>query len=96
MPSPCITILGAGRMGQGLALALSGRDVSLVARTAHPVAPPLRLHRGARSEAVRRGDALGPWLAPLAANFALLLVLGLTLPAPLVAALEQVLKVLGL
>ena len=45
---------------------------------------------------LRRGDALGPWLAPLAANFALLLVLGLTLPAPLVAALEQVLKVLGL
>jgi hydrogenase-4 component F len=45
---------------------------------------------------LRRGDALRPWLAPLAANFALLLVLGLTLPAPLVAALEQVLKVLGL
>ena len=29
------------------------------------------------------------------ANFALLLVLGLTLPSPFVAALEQVLKVLG-
>jgi hydrogenase-4 component F len=43
-----------------------------------------------------RGDALRPWLAPLAANFALLLVLGLTLPTPFVIALEQALKVLGL
>jgi hypothetical protein len=43
-----------------------------------------------------RGDALRPWLAPLAANFALLLVLGLTLPAPFVIALEQALKVLGI
>ena len=42
-----------------------------------------------------RGDALRGWLAPLAANFALLLMLGLTLPVPLVAALEQVLKILG-
>jgi hydrogenase-4 component F len=41
------------------------------------------------------GDALRLWLAPLAANFALLLVLGLTLPQPFVLALEQVLKVLG-
>ena len=42
-----------------------------------------------------RGDALRAWLAPLAANFALLLVLGLTLPSPFVVALQQVLKVLG-
>jgi len=42
-----------------------------------------------------RGDALRLWLAPLAANFALLLVLGLTLPSSLVVALEQVLKILG-
>jgi hydrogenase-4 component F len=42
-----------------------------------------------------RGDVLRPWLAPIAANFALLLVLGLTLPSPLVVALEQVLKILG-
>jgi hydrogenase-4 component F len=42
-----------------------------------------------------RGDALRMWLLPLAANFALLLVLGLTLPSPFVAALQQVLKVLG-
>ena len=43
-----------------------------------------------------RGDAMRVWLAPIAANFALLLVLGLTLPSPFVAALGQVLKVLGL
>ncbi|MDO8700216.1 MAG: hydrogenase 4 subunit F [Deltaproteobacteria bacterium] len=42
-----------------------------------------------------RGDTLRVWLVPLAANFALLLVLGLTLPSPFVAALEQALKVLG-
>jgi hydrogenase-4 component F len=42
-----------------------------------------------------RGDALRLWLAPLGANFSLLLFLGLTLPSPFVAALEQVLKVLG-
>jgi hypothetical protein len=35
------------------------------------------------------------WLAPLAVNFALLLLLGLTLPAPFEAALKQVLQVLG-
>lgn len=42
-----------------------------------------------------RGDPMRVWLAPIAANFALLLVLGLTLPSPFVAALGQVLKVLG-
>lgn len=42
-----------------------------------------------------RGDTLRLWLVPLAANFALLLVLGLTLPPPFVIALQQVLKVLG-
>ena len=41
------------------------------------------------------GDALRLWLAPLAVNFALLLMLGLTLPSPFVLALQQVLKVLG-
>jgi hydrogenase-4 component F len=41
------------------------------------------------------GDALRLWLVPLAANFALLLMLGLTLPAPLVAALKQMLQILG-
>ena len=43
-----------------------------------------------------RGDALHLWLAPLAVNFALLLVLGLTLPAPFEAALKQALQVLGI
>jgi hydrogenase-4 component F len=42
-----------------------------------------------------RGDPLRVWLAPVAANFALLLVLGLTLPSWWVAAIEQVLTVLG-
>ncbi|HYT57761.1 MAG TPA: hydrogenase 4 subunit F [Verrucomicrobiae bacterium] len=42
-----------------------------------------------------RGDTLRFWLAPLALNFALLIVLGLTLPSPFEAALKQVLQVLG-
>ena len=50
---------------------------------------------GAPPDGLPRGDALRLWLVPLAANFALLLVLGLTLPAPFVAALKQVLEVLG-
>jgi hydrogenase-4 component F len=41
------------------------------------------------------GDPLRLWLAPIAANFALLLALGLTLPSWWVAAIEQVLNVLG-
>ena len=40
------------------------------------------------------GDALRLWLAPLAVNFVLLLVLGLTMPAPFETALKQVLQVL--
>jgi hydrogenase-4 component F len=42
-----------------------------------------------------RGEPLRLWLAPLAVNFALLLVLGLTLPSPFEAALKQVLQLLG-
>ena len=42
-----------------------------------------------------RGDALRLWLAPLAVNLALLLVLGITLPYPFEAALQQALQVLG-
>jgi hydrogenase-4 component F len=42
-----------------------------------------------------RDDALRLWLAPLAVNFALLLALGLTLPAPFETVLKQVLLVLG-
>jgi hydrogenase-4 component F len=50
---------------------------------------------GEAPAALPRGDALHLWLLPLSANFALLLVLGLTLPSPFEAALKQVLRVLG-
>ena len=45
-----VIILGAGRMGQGLALALgaAGREIRLVSRSAHPVTPPLRCFDGPR------------------------------------------------
>lgn len=48
-----VAILGAGRMGQGLGLALhrAGWDVGLVARGRHPVVTPLALHTGPRFEA---------------------------------------------
>ena len=52
---PSVTILGAGRMGQGLALALRGVEVLLVSRRGHPVAAGLRLHTGTRAQAVARG-----------------------------------------
>ena len=54
-----------------------------------------RMLYGAAPVDLPRGDVLPLWLAPLAANFALLLVLGLTLPSPFVEALQRVLKVLG-
>jgi predicted dinucleotide-binding enzyme len=43
MAREAVAILGAGRMGQGLALALqqSGREVFLLSRTVHPVVAPL-------------------------------------------------------
>jgi predicted short-subunit dehydrogenase-like oxidoreductase (DUF2520 family) len=49
-----VTILGAGRMGQGLALSLvrTGVAVSLVARRQHQVTSPLVLHAGSRASAV--------------------------------------------
>lgn len=55
MSQPKVTILGAGRMGQGLALALgrAGWPVTLIARRPHPVAPGLTLHTGPRGDAVR-------------------------------------------
>ena len=52
---PSVTVLGAGRMGQGLALALRGVEILLVSRQGHPVAAPLRLYAGTRAEAVARG-----------------------------------------
>jgi predicted short-subunit dehydrogenase-like oxidoreductase (DUF2520 family) len=50
-----VAILGAGRMGQGLALALgeAGHPVALVSRSSHPVVPPLQLHSGPRPAALR-------------------------------------------
>jgi predicted short-subunit dehydrogenase-like oxidoreductase (DUF2520 family) len=50
---PRVTIIGAGRMGQGLGLALKrrGYKVALVSRTARDVTPPLMLHQGSRAEA---------------------------------------------
>ena len=54
MSHPSVTILGAGRMGQGLALALTraGARITLVARRPHPVVPPLTLHQDPRPEAI--------------------------------------------
>lgn len=54
-----------------------------------------RMLYGASPDAMPCGDALKWSLAPLALNFALLLILGLALPAAFVNALDQVLKVLG-
>jgi predicted short-subunit dehydrogenase-like oxidoreductase (DUF2520 family) len=76
-----VTILGAGRMGQGLALALqhTGRTVHLVSRTIHPLVGPLHLHPGSRSDAVRAAEvlllavpdgAIGPLAAELAGEAA--------------------------
>ncbi len=53
MSQPRVTIIGAGRMGQGLGLALKrrGYKIALVARTPRDVTPPLMLHQGSRAEA---------------------------------------------
>jgi predicted short-subunit dehydrogenase-like oxidoreductase (DUF2520 family) len=50
---PRVTIIGAGRMGQGLGLALKRRGyrVVLLNRTPRDVIPPLVLHQGSRAEA---------------------------------------------
>jgi predicted short-subunit dehydrogenase-like oxidoreductase (DUF2520 family) len=50
---PRVTIVGAGRMGQGLGLALKrrGYKVVLLNRTPREVVPPLVLHQGSWSEA---------------------------------------------
>ena len=55
-----VAILGAGQMGQGLALALrrSHHPVFLISRTLHPVIAPLRLHRGDRSDAIREAEVV--------------------------------------
>jgi predicted short-subunit dehydrogenase-like oxidoreductase (DUF2520 family) len=79
---PSVAILGAGRMGQGLALALGrrGHRVALISRSSHPVIPPLLLHGGPRAEALGVADvvllavpdrAIAPFAADLAAEGAL-------------------------
>lgn len=70
--------------------------VLLVVVFAGMLASVNRMLYGALPEAMPRGDALKWSLAPLAINFALLLILGLTLPAAFVNALNQVLRVLGI
>lgn len=54
-----------------------------------------RMMYGASEETMPRGDPLKWSLAPLAVNFTLLLVLGLTLPVAFFNALSQVIKILG-
>ncbi|HEX2220859.1 MAG TPA: Rossmann-like and DUF2520 domain-containing protein [Gemmatimonadales bacterium] len=60
MARPGVAILGAGRMGQGLALALErgGRGAILLSRTSHPVIPPLRLHPGPRATALSEAELI--------------------------------------
>lgn len=54
-----------------------------------------RMVYGDRPHTAAQGDALRFWLAPVGLNAALLLALGLTIPAPLEAALHEVLRILG-
>jgi predicted short-subunit dehydrogenase-like oxidoreductase (DUF2520 family) len=79
---PRVTIIGAGRMGQGLGLALKrrGYKIALVARTPRDVTPPLMLHQGSRAEATAGAelvliatpdDAIGQVAAELAAEAAI-------------------------
>jgi predicted short-subunit dehydrogenase-like oxidoreductase (DUF2520 family) len=79
---PRVTIIGAGRMGQGLGLALKrrGYKIALVARTSRDVTPPLMLHQGNRAEATAGAelvliatpdDAIGQVAAELAAEGAI-------------------------
>jgi predicted short-subunit dehydrogenase-like oxidoreductase (DUF2520 family) len=57
---PRVTIVGAGRMGQGLGLALKrrGYKVVLLNRTAREVIPPLVLHQGSWSEATADSELI--------------------------------------
>jgi len=79
---PRVTIIGAGRMGQGLGLALKrrGYKILMVARTPRDVTPPLMLHQGSRAEATAGAelvliatpdDAIGLVAAELAAEGAI-------------------------
>ena len=82
MSQPRVTIIGAGRMGQGLGLALKrrGYKIALVGRTPRDVTPPLMLHQGSRAEATAGAelvliatpdDAIGQVAAELAAEGAI-------------------------
>ena len=82
MSQPRVTIIGAGRMGQGLGLALKrrGYKIALVARTPRDVTPPLMLHQGSRAEATAGAelvliavpdDAIGQVAAELASEGAI-------------------------
>lgn len=82
MSQPRVTIIGAGRMGQGLGLALKrrGYKIALVARTPRDVTPPLMLHQGSRADATAGAelvliatpdDAIGAVAAELAAEGAI-------------------------
>jgi predicted short-subunit dehydrogenase-like oxidoreductase (DUF2520 family) len=57
---PRVTFIGAGRMGQGLGLALKrrGYKIALVARTPRDVTPPLMLHQGSRAEATADAELI--------------------------------------
>ncbi len=72
-----VTILGAGRMGQGLALALvaAGLEVRLVSRSLHQLTPPLRRFDGPRPLALREAATVlvavpDGAITPLAAELA--------------------------
>ena len=72
---PRLAILGAGRMGQGLALALRAHDVALVSRRGHAPMAPLELFAKSRAEAVRSAGAVllavpDDAITPLAAELA--------------------------
>jgi predicted short-subunit dehydrogenase-like oxidoreductase (DUF2520 family) len=60
MSQPRITIIGAGRMGQGLGLALKRRGyrVLLVNRSARDVLAPLILHQGSLAEATAEAELI--------------------------------------
>ncbi|HEV7364473.1 MAG TPA: DUF2520 domain-containing protein [Gemmatimonadales bacterium] len=60
MSQPRVTLIGAGRMGQGLGLALKrrGYKVVLVNRGPRDVVPPLVLHQGSRSEATAGAELI--------------------------------------
>jgi predicted short-subunit dehydrogenase-like oxidoreductase (DUF2520 family) len=57
---PRITIIGAGRMGQGLGLALKrrGYKVMLLNRSPRDVIPPLVLHQGSKAEATAEAELI--------------------------------------